>query len=185
MRIDNPDWIGLDYVTYETASLNVAHIAAELQPGLAPAMTTHQLGDHPMLLDLLDVRMQYHSRLGDWTARLWSVQPVVRMPTPANGGAIWKADEPERTMEFLLHQWQARAPRPITAILVTWACSRVPRVDRVIDLRDMAVPTHQRGAQLTIQVAGRSMMVRRFQQRDEPPISAAYDYKSRTLYWIA
>jgi hypothetical protein len=185
MRIDTPDWVVLDYVTYESASLSLMAILEQQQPGLSPSMTIQELGKHPASLSLLDARMVNQSKISDWTARLSAAMPVARMATPVGRSLGWKAIDPNHTMDVLLHAWQTSMQQPIGAIILTWMCSRVPNVAHVVDLRATGVAISFGRSRVTAHISGRELSVRRYQRGDNLPIEAAYNRTTQTLFLLA
>lgn len=185
MRIDNPDWVAVDHVTHESIGIDLAMIVEQQLPGLQSAMTVQEIGRHPTMLSRLDQRMAPQSKLGGWTARLWSVAPLSRVATQGESVASWSNADPDQPIGELLASWQLHMARPITNLLITWRCPRVPHVEDLVDLRGTAVPTTAHGTRVTAQIMGRLLPVRRYQHRDEAPVHAAYDQVSRTLYLVS
>jgi hypothetical protein len=185
MRIDNPDWVAVDHVTHESIGIDVAMIVEQQLPGLQRAMTVREIGRHPTMLSRLDQRMAPQSKVGGWTARLWSVAPLSRVATQGEAVAGWSDSDPDQPIGELLDSWQLRMARPITNLLLTWRCPRVPHVEELVDLRATAVPTTAHGTRVTAQIMGRLLAVRRYQHLDQPPVQAAYDQATRTLFLVS
>lgn len=184
MRIDNPDWVAVDHVTHESIGIDLAIIVEKQLPGLQSDMTVREIGRHPAMLSRLDQRMAPQSKIGRWTARLWSVAPLSRVATHGEAVAGWSDSHPDQPIGELLTSWQLHMARPITTLLLTWRCPRVPHVEELVDLRETAVPTTAHGTRVTAQIMGRLLPVRRYQHLDEPPVQAAYDQTTRTLFLV-
>lgn len=185
MRITSPDWVGLDYATHESASIDPTIIIQARLPGLHPTMSVQELGSHPAMLDLLDARMVNQSKLSDWTARLWAVVPFARKAIPEGHALGWRWAHPNELMGDLLASWRAVLQHQISAIVLTWVCARVPRVERLVDLRGTSVVIQSERAPKKLSVMGQLLPIRRYQHADEPPIEAAYSHTTRTLFRIA
>jgi hypothetical protein len=184
MRIDTPTWVNISHATYQSMRLSgaVGHSRDALQSDTS--LSIQALGHHPAPLRQLERIIAGTAFRGDWTARLWAVAPVPHYDTTGRFIRGWSEIDPDAQLQTLIGLWSSQAGRPIEAIRLTWICFQVPAVEHLVDLTSLDAQEHTHITATSVFVLGQPLAIRRYQYRHEPPIHAAYDPASRTLYCL-
>lgn len=185
MRIEAPTWVDIDRPTYHSISLSLATVSGAELLGANPTMTVRALGSEPALLLQLEHLMASTRFTGDWTARLWAVSPVPRFGAGGTFIVGWREVDDDRPLEAQIHAWTQHVGRAIDAIHVTWMCLHVPTVDCLVDLRSPDAPPSTFLTRTAIRIDRRVLSIHTYRKGCAPPVRAAYDSETHTLYCLS